>query len=104
MEFCRGMVGNRLSIFCLIMAIRTLVAAAALVAFTTPTFAQSAEDIVLLDESVSTGGLFALGAGLSGAAIAGIVAAVVVVGGIIANSNDDDDSSISNTDTGATTR
>jgi hypothetical protein len=33
------------------------------------------------------GGLFALGAGLSGAAIAGIIAAVVVVGGIASSSN-----------------
>ncbi|KIN65106.1 hypothetical protein Z946_4006 [Sulfitobacter noctilucicola] len=43
------------------------------------------------------GGLFALGAGLSGAAIAGIIAAVVVVGGIVVDNNNDDDDSTTGT-------
>lgn len=61
------------------MAIRTLIAAAALVAFTTPAFAQGDEAIVILDETVSTGGHFALCAGLSSAAITGIIAGNVLV-------------------------
>ncbi|MCO4847351.1 MAG: hypothetical protein KC448_05190 [Yoonia sp.] len=36
------------------MAIRTLVAAAAIVAFTTPAFAQNDEAITLLDDTVAT--------------------------------------------------
>ena len=36
------------------MTIRSLVAAAALVAFTSPAFAQNGEEITILDDSVST--------------------------------------------------
>ena len=59
------------------MTIRTLVAAAALAALTTPAFAD--ENVAILDDSVSTGGLFALGANvLPFAFMAGITAILVV--------------------------
>jgi len=59
------------------MTIRTLVAAAALAALTTPAFAD--ENVAILDDSVSTGGLFALGSNLFPFAfMAGITAIVIV--------------------------
>lgn len=71
------------------MAIRTLVAAAALVAFTTPAFAQSAEEVVILDESVSTSGLLAQFVALGGTA-AGFVAAAALVGVIVVLDENDE--------------
>lgn len=57
------------------MAIRTLAAAAALVAVTAPAFAETGENIALLDDSVSTQGFEALIA----LAPAGIIAGIVVI-------------------------
>lgn len=60
------------------MAIRKLAAVAALVAFTTPAFAQSAEEMVMLDESVSSSGLLALAAASGVTTIAGLIAFLAV--------------------------
>jgi hypothetical protein len=73
-------------------SIFSLTAVALLCASTS--FAEQAptQSEILLGQSgqatVDGQGMFALGAGLSGAAVAGIVAAIVVVGGVVSNAND----------------
>ena len=73
-------------------SILSLTAVALLCASTSFAEQAPAQSEILLGQSgqatVDGQGLVALGAGLSGAAIAGVIAAIVVVGSVVANAND----------------
>lgn len=82
-------------------SILSLTAVALLCASTSFAEQAPAQSEILLGQSgqatVDGQGMFALGAGLSGAAVAGVITALVVVGAAVANANDDANASTTTT-------